>query len=262
MRNPVHRSSSAQRLLTFLADQPIWEVIWKSFLKLPGHIQIAIVLVLIGVGTVRSSVQHYQSSLTGTDDDAQAQAVPGNKALKSKPGLNNIKGVNPVPGGVLTEWQRVRKESPVTGGPTDYCHNGLDIAAATGSPIVAFRDGVVAYADWSDVGYGYLVIIDHLDGVYSAYGHNQGLLVKSGDRVKAGQAIAKLGSTGYSSGPHLHFFLMAGKQIGNYRPGQSLPVNYLVHQLPIPDDSRSGQPRDECSRDTPKVLALAKNNAN
>jgi len=83
-------------------------------------------------------------------------------------------------------------------------HTGIDIAAETGADIVAAGDGQVIFAGYYG-GYGYAVIIDHGDGISTLYGHNSVLLVKEGDIVKRGQVIAKAGSTGWATGPHLHF---------------------------------------------------------
>jgi len=84
-------------------------------------------------------------------------------------------------------------------------HNGLDIGGRQGDTIVAANKGTVIVAGWSSGGYGNYVIIDHGGGISTLYGHASQLLVKVGDKVEAGQAIAKVGSTGLSTGPHLHF---------------------------------------------------------
>jgi murein DD-endopeptidase MepM/ murein hydrolase activator NlpD len=84
-------------------------------------------------------------------------------------------------------------------------HQGIDIAVPTGTPILAAADGRGQFAAWNSGGYGYLVEILHNDGSLTRYGHNRRLLVQRGDLVEQGQAIALMGSTGYSTGPHCHF---------------------------------------------------------
>ncbi|MCX7792854.1 MAG: peptidoglycan DD-metalloendopeptidase family protein [Thermodesulfovibrionales bacterium] len=83
-------------------------------------------------------------------------------------------------------------------------HKGIDIAAPYGSPVRAVRDGKVIFSGYTD-GYGNLVVIDHGDGILTRYAHNRKNMVKEGDRVKAGDIIAEVGSSGLSTGAHLHF---------------------------------------------------------
>lgn len=83
-------------------------------------------------------------------------------------------------------------------------HTGLDIAATTGTPIKVVADGTVTFAAYSG-SYGYIVKVDHGNGVETWYGHTSKMLVKEGQAVKAGDTIALVGSTGNSTGPHLHF---------------------------------------------------------
>lgn len=83
-------------------------------------------------------------------------------------------------------------------------HDGLDIAAPTGTPIQAAAGGKVVHAGWIK-GYGQSVILDHGNGTTTLYGHASELLVEVGDVVTRGGHIARVGSTGHSTGPHLHF---------------------------------------------------------
>lgn len=83
-------------------------------------------------------------------------------------------------------------------------HSGLDLAAPGGSNILAAADGTVRSAGWNG-GYGYCVVIDHGGGVATLYGHASKLLVSSGQKVTKGQVIALVGTTGMSTGNHLHF---------------------------------------------------------
>jgi murein DD-endopeptidase MepM/ murein hydrolase activator NlpD len=84
-------------------------------------------------------------------------------------------------------------------------HLGIDIAAATGTPIYASDAGTVIYAGWNDSGYGFMVEIDHNNGYQTLYGHMSSLAVRCGDSVAQGSYIGAAGSTGKSTGSHVHF---------------------------------------------------------
>ncbi|WP_408103982.1 M23 family metallopeptidase [Tolypothrix campylonemoides] len=84
-------------------------------------------------------------------------------------------------------------------------HKGIDIANGVGTPIYAAAEGVVERAGWNNGGYGYLVDIRHSDGSLTRYGHNSRILVQPGQTIQQGQQISAMGSTGFSTGPHLHF---------------------------------------------------------
>ena len=87
---------------------------------------------------------------------------------------------------------------------TQRLHTGIDIGADYGDTVRAADGGVVIHSDWMG-GYGNAVIIDHGNGISTLYAHNSQLLVSEGQAVAKGQAISRVGSTGYSTGPHLHF---------------------------------------------------------
>ncbi|MFH1867143.1 MAG: M23 family metallopeptidase [Patescibacteria group bacterium] len=99
-------------------------------------------------------------------------------------------------------------------------HGGVDLANAYGIPIYAAEDGVVQTSGWNRGGYGNYIIIDHGQGLKTLYGHNTKNLVSAGDRVARGQQIATMGSTGRSTGPHLHFEVYVNGQRVN-------PLNYI-----------------------------------
>ena len=98
-------------------------------------------------------------------------------------------------------------------------HTGLDIATSSGTPIHAAASGTVIQAGWQG-SYGYLVIIDHGNGVQTYYAHCSSIYVSVGDTVETGDVISAVGSTGNSTGPHLHLEVRVNGEIKN-------PQNYL-----------------------------------
>ncbi len=124
--------------------------------------------------------------------------------------------IKPISGGRQTSGFGPRK-APTKGAST--YHKGVDWATPTGTPVYASCGGTVAKAGWGS-GYGYVVYINHEDGSQTRYGHLSKVLVKVGQTVKQGEKIALSGSTGVSTGPHLHFeILLNGRQVN--------PLNYL-----------------------------------
>jgi murein DD-endopeptidase MepM/ murein hydrolase activator NlpD len=102
-------------------------------------------------------------------------------------------------------------------------HAGIDIAADVGTPIFAAADGVVEYSGWNSGGYGNLVEIRHADGSLTRYAHLNTSMVQEGQKVKQGEQIAEMGSTGYSTGPHLHFEVHVAGDGGTVDPVAYLP---------------------------------------
>ncbi len=125
-----------------------------------------------------------------------AQAAAGG-APKS-----DAKWSTPVSGYTLTSPFGMRKH-PVLG--YNRMHNGIDMACAQGTPIYATRAGTVTTASYQAGGAGYYVSINHLDGFSSIYMHMTNFVVSAGQNVSQGQLIGYVGSTGISTGPHLHF---------------------------------------------------------
>jgi len=99
-------------------------------------------------------------------------------------------------------------------------HHGIDIAGTAGNSIWSVDDGVVVYSGWSNSGYGNLIVIDHGNGWQSLYAHLDSVYVSCGESVYQGATIAAMGSTGNSSGAHLHFELLYGSSKVN-------PWNFL-----------------------------------
>ncbi|CAM3547852.1 M23 family metallopeptidase [Erysipelothrix anatis] len=109
---------------------------------------------------------------------------------------------------------------PITlpdGTKTGDMHRGIDFGKPLGTPISSVADGKVVAVQYTDVGLGFFVVIDHRGGVFTVYGHNSRILVAQGNDVKKGQIIAEVGSTGASTGAHLHFEVIVNKQHVNPR---------------------------------------------
>ena len=129
------------------------------------------------------------------------------------PSINGIKlAVTPIEGTITSRYgvsSNIRKST----------HTGLDISAVTGTDIKVVADGTVISAGYSG-SYGYLVKVDHGNGVETWYAHTSKMYVKKGDTVKAGDVIAAVGSTGNSTGPHLHLEIRVNGETVN-------PQDYL-----------------------------------
>ena len=101
-----------------------------------------------------------------------------------------------------------------------YGHRAIDIGIPEGTAVRAADAGFVSFAGWTDVGYGYLVVIDHANGFATYYAHLSNIYVTAGQAVERGQVIAASGNTGWSTGPHLHFEI-------RYNGVQQNPLAYL-----------------------------------
>lgn len=157
------------------------------------------------IDSIKSDIAAYEKALAA-QEAAEAAAREEIRRLTQASG-----SAGPYTGGVF-RWPSVStyitseygtRVHPVTG--KVKTHTGLDIGAASGTDIYAASDGTVLVSGWNAGGYGNYVVIDHGGGVTTLYAHCSSLLVSSGQRVSKGQVIAKVGSTGMSTGPHLHF---------------------------------------------------------
>ena len=133
-----------------------------------------------------------------------------------------VKGTKEVPKTIATGVFRLPTRGFISsryGMRNGRMHKGVDLAAKTGTSIVAADGGKVTFSGYSG-DYGNLIIINHGNGYITKYGHCSKLLVKKGDKVYKGQKIAQVGSTGRTTGPHLHFEVLKNGVNKN-------PLNYL-----------------------------------
>lgn len=156
--------------------------------------------------------------------EAAAAAKAKEKASKSK-GSSNDTSTQPKGTGQFS-WPSAStkitspygyRTHPISG--KQRLHRGIDIGAPLGSNVFAADSGTVVTAGWNN-SYGYYVTINHGDGYVTLYAHNSKLLVSAGDKVTKGQVISKCGSTGNSTGPHVHFEVMRNGSLQN-------PLSYL-----------------------------------
>lgn len=157
---------------------------------------------------IEKEIQSYFNKPSGND---------GNSGGSTAPSDNSSSGfIRPVSSSTITSNYGPRVH-PVTG---EYkVHTGVDFAAPSGSPFFASKDGVVTTAEYHPA-YGNMVIIDHGGGISTLYAHASQLKVSVGQRVKQGQVVSLVGSTGYSTGPHAHFEIRINGQHVN-------PMNYI-----------------------------------
>ena len=149
--------------------------------------------------TTNTSGSGNNSSSSDGNNNASSGSTSGSGSSSTAP---TGAFVWPVPASRVISSDYGYREVPIAGAGAN--HNGIDIAAPYGSSVLAAADGKVITSRLSTTA-GNMIIIDHGGGVYSVYMHNSARLVSVGDRVTAGQTIAQVGSTGLSTGNHLHF---------------------------------------------------------
>jgi murein DD-endopeptidase MepM/ murein hydrolase activator NlpD len=155
------------------------------------------------LASVQADKNKLAESLDQMEREAEAlnQVIADLQAQGQKPQAHALKMAWPASGGWISSNYGNRYH-PILG--YYKWHSGIDYAVGTGKPIKAMEDGTVILAG-TNGGYGNCVIIDHGGNVSTLYGHASKLLVKKGQDVIKGQTIALVGSTGLSTGPHLHF---------------------------------------------------------
>jgi murein DD-endopeptidase MepM/ murein hydrolase activator NlpD len=179
-------------------------------IKDAGHVQVGQKIFIPGADSVLW-VKVAQKSKSGAASGKKKSVSPAKKKKKTKPSSrtpvtktpppkpraspSNLSFIWPVKGNV-TSWFGPRKGRP---------HDGIDIAAPKGTPIVAAEKGKVIYSDNGISGYGNLIIIQHSGGFHTVYGHNARNRVDVDERVNKWQVIAEVGNTGRATGYHLHF---------------------------------------------------------
>lgn len=166
--------------------------------------------------SIQSKIDEYNKEIESIEAEIKALAK---KSAASSTTVNYSGGsmLWPVPGyRTITSYYGMRVH-PITG--VYKLHSGIDVGAPTGANFIAAASGTVVKAAYTS-GYGNMVLIDHGGGLQTLYAHGSAILVSSGQKVNAGDAILKVGSTGYSTGPHAHFEVRVNGNTVN-------PLNYV-----------------------------------
>jgi murein DD-endopeptidase MepM/ murein hydrolase activator NlpD len=156
-----------------------------------------------------ASIQEDRGGVLAEIEDLEAQSEALAARIRAAQAQSSASSAPVTPGGGQLTWP---VSGPVTSGfgsRWGRMHEGIDIAVGVGTPVHAAAAGTVIYAGWME-GYGNLVAIDHGNGLSTAYGHNSTLACSVGQTVSAGQVVAYSGSTGHSTGPHVHFEVRVG----------------------------------------------------
>ncbi len=149
---------------------------------------------LVDITQLENYLDHKESQLNMLESLTLGHHIENTRYLSGRP----------ITKGWLSSYFGIRKD-PFNGRPS--MHKGIDFAGKEGGEIIATASGIVSWAD-DRYGYGLLIEINHGDGLKTRYGHNKQLLVTVGDVVSKGQVIARMGSTGRSTGPHVHYEIL------------------------------------------------------
>lgn len=158
-----------------------------------------------------NKVRQLEAEIKRREEEARKAAEAAGKSYKTV-SLGDISFIWPCPSSGRITSGFGGRSSPTEGASSN--HQGIDIGASSGSSIVAAASGTVVVSTYS-YSAGNYIMINHGGGVYTVYMHCSQLLASEGQQVSQGQTIAKVGSTGYSTGPHLHFGIRAGGRYVN-----------------------------------------------
>lgn len=163
-----------------------------------------------------NKVKQLEAEIKRKEEEARKAAEAAGRSYNTV-SLGNISFIWPCPSSSRITSRFGGRSSPTEGASSN--HQGVDIGASAGASIVAAASGTVVISTYS-YSAGNYIMLNHGGGVYTVYMHCSQLLVSEGQQVSQGQTIAKVGSTGYSTGPHLHFGVRSGGKYLN-------PLNYV-----------------------------------
>ncbi len=166
-------------------------------------------LLLDEINQLEKELKHEEKQLEMLESSAFGHHIENNRYLSGRP----------ISKGWLSSYYGMRKD-PFHGRPA--MHKGVDFAGKEDAAIIATGSGVVTWAG-KRYGYGQLIEINHGEGLKTRYGHNKNLLVAVGDVINKGQAIARMGSTGRSTGPHVHYEILRNN-------AQINPIKYVYRK--------------------------------
>ena len=168
------------------------------------------------IAAQEDKIKAIEAELKRKEEEAKKAALEAGKKYNTV-SIGNINFIWPCPASSRITSSFGDRESPTEGASSS--HQGIDIGASTGSSILAAASGTVTISTYS-YSAGNYIMINHGGGVSTVYMHCSELLVSAGQEVTQGQVIAKVGSTGYSTGPHLHFGIRVNGSYVN-------PINYV-----------------------------------
>jgi murein DD-endopeptidase MepM/ murein hydrolase activator NlpD len=204
---------------------------WSTPLQVTTAIAVALPM-LLGSVQVQPFLQFRANSSIGWNLGSTTSVTPAKAGLSSRPSLTTAPKTRITftkPTGKIANIQTyvLPAKGEFTSGygwRWGRMHRGIDIAGPVGTPVVAAASGKVITASWDDSGFGNRIEIQHPDGTVTLYGHNSRIVTHVGATVHQGQQIAEMGSTGHSTGSHVHFQIHpAGKEAVN-------PMSFLAGQ--------------------------------